>query len=210
MIKQFTIKKCVYWLIVFCLSTVPSYAQKSKKDDKKQATTVPAKMDTAKAKPAKSRITVAARTTRPKAIAAPVEKVLELSDVQLVLASMVQTGRADCEFQQSVVVEPNLQQLGGFVVKFQNAAYRMIPEQTTTGAIRLVDPKAGVSWLQIRYKSMLMNMRAGQRMVDACSLPAQRLAEAEAERLLKAAAEAPAEGLPTTDTVLKELPLLRN
>ena len=52
MIKPFTIKTGVYWLIVFCLSTVPSFAQKSKKDDKKQAANVPAKADTTKAKPA--------------------------------------------------------------------------------------------------------------------------------------------------------------
>lgn len=136
-----------------------------------------------------------------------------LSDAQLLLASMVQIGRADCEFQQTVLIEPNLRQLGGFLVKFQQASYSMVPEQTTTGAIRLVDEKAGVVWLQIRYKSMLMNTRAGQRMVDACSMPEQRLAEAEAERTLRTAIDNPEPDPTETDAgpaPAKELPLLRN
>lgn len=52
MLKPFTTKMYLCWLIVFCLSTLPSFAQKSKKDEKKPAATVPAKSDTAKAKPA--------------------------------------------------------------------------------------------------------------------------------------------------------------
>jgi hypothetical protein len=50
MIKSFTGKACAYGLIAVCLSAVPSYAQKSKKDDKKTTASVPAKTDTAKAK----------------------------------------------------------------------------------------------------------------------------------------------------------------
>lgn len=187
------------------LAPAPAWAAKHAKQAKAAAKS-PKKAT--KVKPSKSRLVVASISRKPVAIAAP--QPLALSDVQLVLASMVQTGRAECEFQQTVMVEPNLEQLGGFVVRFQDAAYKMVPEQTTTGAIRLVDNKAGVGWLQIRYKSMLMNTRATQRMVDACSMPTQRLAEAEAERLLRAAAEPTDPASPDTVAPLKELPLLSN
>ena len=51
MIKPFTIKACACWLVVLSMCSIPSFAQKSKKDDKKPATAVPVKADTAKAKP---------------------------------------------------------------------------------------------------------------------------------------------------------------
>ncbi|WP_418320039.1 hypothetical protein [Piscinibacter sakaiensis] len=97
------------------------------------------------------------------------------------LAELVQTGRAECEFQQSIVVEPDSRQPGAFRVSFQRKTYRMVPEETSTGAVRLYDADAGVAWLQIPMKSMLMNTRAGQRMVDACTSPTQRMVQAEAQ-----------------------------
>ncbi len=51
MLKPVVIKSGVYWLVVLCLCVTPAFAQKSKKEDKKPATTVPVKTDTAKAKP---------------------------------------------------------------------------------------------------------------------------------------------------------------
>ncbi|HVQ04137.1 MAG TPA: hypothetical protein VMT14_11505, partial [Burkholderiaceae bacterium] len=47
---------------------------------------------------------------------------------------------------------------------------------TSTGALRLEDKKAGIVWLQIPSKSMLMNSKVGQRMVDNCLHPEQRAA----------------------------------
>jgi len=56
-----------------------------------------------------------------------------------------------------------------------------VPEETTTGALRLEDKKAGIVWLQIPSKSMLMNARIGQRMVDGCMHAEQRAATAAVE-----------------------------
>ena len=50
----------------------------------------------------------------------------------------------------------------------------MTPEHTTTGAVRLEDKKNGMMWLQIANKSMLMNSKIGQRMVDNCVHPSQK------------------------------------
>ncbi|MEO8281418.1 MAG: hypothetical protein ABI564_17095 [Ideonella sp.] len=85
-------------------------------------------------------------------------------------------------------VEPDTTRFGAFRVKFNNKVYKMVPEATATGAVRLFDPSAGIVWLQIPVKSMLMNMNAGQRMVDACTQPAQRSAQSEAEARSRAAA----------------------
>jgi hypothetical protein len=113
-----------------------------------------------------------------------------LSDSQLAFAARVLTGRADCEFKQNVVVHAVEGAPGHFDVVFGKQKFHMVPQETTTGAIRLVDRKADVVWLQIPVKSMLMNNRAGQRMVDACQHPEQVAAvEAlEAARLAAVAA----------------------
>jgi hypothetical protein len=55
----------------------------------------------------------------------------------------------------------------------KNFRFRMIPVSTATGAIRLEDRHAGAVWLQLPNKSMLMNQKAGQRMADGCTSPAQ-------------------------------------
>lgn len=58
----------------------------------------------------------------------------------------------------------------------------MFPVETSTGAIRLEDPKAGAVWLQLANKSMLMSQKLGQRMADACINPDQALV---AEMMIK-------------------------
>ena len=57
---------------------------------------------------------------------------------------------------------------GYFDVTVRNLKFRMFPVETTTGAIRLEDRKAGAVWLQLANKSMLMNQKLGQRLADAC------------------------------------------
>ena len=104
-----------------------------------------------------------------------------LNATQLDIAKRVHTGKASCEFDQSVSVTPVTNHPGHFTLGFKNVNYTMVPEATTTGAVRLEDKKAGVVWLQIANKSMLMNTRIGQRLVDACQHAEQR-AFADANR----------------------------
>jgi hypothetical protein len=99
-----------------------------------------------------------------------------VSENQLSIASRVLTGQARCEFSQHVNVERHADRPGTFKVAFKNTTYTMVPEETTTGAVRLFDKKAGVVWLQIPSKSMLMNSKLGQRMVDSCTQTEQRVA----------------------------------
>jgi hypothetical protein len=69
--------------------------------------------------------------------------------------------------------------------------YVVIPEETTSGAIRLEDKRQGIVWLQIPSKSMLMNARIGQRMVDGCMHAEQRAAMAAVQGAASAAARKP-------------------
>ncbi len=129
-----------------------------------------------KAKPPTPAQQRAAAADRQKGLDLATETVQRISEAQLQVADRVLTGDAACEFNQTVSVEPIKGKPGHFVLRFKKASYTMVPEETTSGAVRLEDKKAGMVWLQIPSKSMLMNARAGQRMVDGCLHPEQRAA----------------------------------
>jgi len=111
-----------------------------------------------------------------KGLALGIETAEAISAAQLDIAARVLTGRADCEYNQAVDIDAMPEKPGMFKVRFKELSYLMVPEETSTGAVRLFDKKAGVVWLQIPAKSMLLNNRAGQRLVDRCTLAEQRAA----------------------------------
>lgn len=115
-----------------------------------------------------------------KGLALATTTVEAISAGQLDVAARVLTGTADCEFNQRVQVQPVEGQPGYFTVSHQGRHYRMLPRETATGAVRLEDPVNGIVWLQIPVKSMLMNARRGQRMIDGCLHAEQRAAVAAA------------------------------
>jgi len=121
-----------------------------------------------------------------KALAA--ETVEAITQAQLDIAARVLTGDAQCEFNQLVSIAPLDGQPGRFKLRFKNLSYSMVPAETTTGAVRLEDKKAGIVWLQIPTKSMLMNSKLGQRMVDGCTQVEQRIAVEAAVAAAAAAA----------------------
>ena len=120
------------------------------------------------------------KATKAKAVAtksepaAMAEDNAPVSPAQLAIADRVMTGEAKCEFNQQVSVQPVAGKPGHFKLVYKNAAYNMVPEETTTGAVRLEDKQAGMVWVQIPAKSMLLNAKAGQRMVDGCQQAQQR------------------------------------
>ncbi len=137
----------------------------------------PARRAAAKATPATTR-QQADDTARGLALAT--QTVETISAGQLDVAARVLTGAADCEFNQRITVQALDGQPGLFTVSHQGKHYRMLPRETTTGAVRLEDPANGIVWLQIPAKSMLMNARRGQRIVDSCTHAEQRAAVAAA------------------------------
>lgn len=96
-----------------------------------------------------------------------------LTPAELAIAERVYQGNLPCDEGASVTLTPDAKSPGYFAVQAKNAKYRMFPVETTTGAIRLEDKKAGVVWLQLGNKSMLMNQKLGQRLADGCMSPAQ-------------------------------------
>jgi hypothetical protein len=129
-----------------------------------------AQSEGAKAKPAAKQQKAAAKSAAP----AAAEATETVSPTQLEIASRVMTGNAKCEFDQQVSVQPLDGKPGHFKVGFKNATYTMVPQETTTGAVRLEDRKNGIVWIQIPAKSMMLNQKIGQRMVDSCTHSQQR------------------------------------
>ena len=82
-------------------------------------------------------------------------------------------GTLPCELGQTVVLAPDVAQEGYFTLRLGSKGYRVAPEETTTGAIRLEDKAAGIVWLQLANKSMLMSQKLGQRLADECMSPLQ-------------------------------------
>lgn len=115
-----------------------------------------------------------------KGLALATTTVAQISAGQMDVAARVLVGAADCEFKQQVHVHPVDGHPGHFHVGFQGKRYTMVPQETATGAVRLEDPRAGTVWLQIPMKSMLMDARRGQRLVDGCLHSEQRAAVAAA------------------------------
>lgn len=120
-----------------------------------------------------------------KGLALAIDTTEAISASQLEIAQRVQTGRTDCEFNQNVDVDAVPDHPGYFRLAFGKHHYTMVPEETTTGAVRLVDKKAGALWLQIPVKSMLIDTKGGHRLVDACRSPTQRAAEEAARTTVK-------------------------
>ncbi|MBP6903237.1 MAG: hypothetical protein KBC73_24325 [Burkholderiaceae bacterium] len=130
---------------------------------------------------AAARTPAKAAPRKPAAAKPPAPPVEPISAGQLDVAGRVLTGEAECEFKQHILVSAVAGEPGHFELKHQGRRYRMVPRETATGAVRLEDPLEGLVWLQIPAKSMLMNARRGQRMVDHCRHAEQRAAMAAVE-----------------------------
>jgi len=111
---------------------------------------------------------------KPQTAVAPLPADEPLSEEQMAVAPRVNAGEAQCEFNQKVSITANPDKPGRFRLQFGKMVYNMTPEPTTTGAVRLEDKASGVVWVQIPAKSMLMNTKLGQRMVDSCQHPEQQ------------------------------------
>jgi hypothetical protein len=147
-------------------------------------TTTPSKPAAPAAKPAAKKAAPAKAVPKP-----PVDEPLPpASSEQTAAAQMTNFGPYDCEFNQQVEVALNPKYDGYVDVTFGKQKYTMKPVLSSTGALRLEDVKGQTLMLQIAYKSMLMDVKAGRRLVDECVSEKQRLAK-------QAAAGQPSAGL---------------
>ncbi len=132
------------------------------------------------AAPAKSSMSAKSAKKPAKKPAEPVEPA-ELDAERLAVAPLVLQGESMCEFGQRVSVHPHPTLPGRFTLHHRGKQHVLTPQPTTTGVIRLENPRAGMLWLQVPVKSMLMDTKKGQRVADQCMHPTQH-AEVEAMR----------------------------
>ena len=152
----------------------------------KAAAKAPAAKKTTTAKKAAPKKTVAANSSRTQLKSAATQVAtgfaaaeVALTPAELALSEQVATGRMPCELGAFVDIEKDANSPGRFNVSGKGFKYHMQPIQTSTGAVRLEDQKAGAVWVQIANKSMLLNQKQGQRIADECMSPNQ-VAVAEA------------------------------
>lgn len=142
--------------------------------------------------PAKAAKPAAKPAAKAKGKVAPAPAAFTVPDAppeQVKAAELVFYGPYDCEFQQTVNITQSPKYSGYVDVKHGAKAWLMKPVLSSTGAIRLEDIRGETLMVQIASKSMLLNVKSAQRIVDACISPKQRELIAEA-KAAKAAAEA--------------------
>ena len=143
--------------------------------------------------------------------AAPAPAVFTVPDAQpdqVKAAELVFYGPYDCEFQQTVNIAQSQKYSGYVDVKHGAKGWLMKPVLSSTGAIRLEDVRGETLMVQIASKSMLLNVKTAQRIVDDCISPKQREMIAEA-KAAKAAAEAAPIKAATDAGTSASLPLLK-
>ena len=101
----------------------------------------------------------------------------EASPEQLEAAKRVLIGRYECEFGKLLLIDANDTNRGYFNLRLDKQVWVTKPVQSSTGAVRLEDSRDTVLLIQILTKSMLLNVKTGQRLVDGCVHEVQRAAE---------------------------------
>ena len=114
----------------------------------------------------------------------PEPVVAAADDEQISAAKEVYLGESGCEFNQKIQVDANVTHPGYVDMSFNKKKYMMKPVRSATGALRLEDVRSEALMIQISSKTMLMNQKTGQRLVDNCVHPDQKVTAADAEQVL--------------------------
>ncbi len=96
------------------------------------------------------------------------------NQAQLDAAERTYFGVYECDFKQTIDVGMNPKTPGYVDVKYGKKIYIMKPVLSSTGALRLEDVSGVGLLIQIANKSMLMDTKAGKRLVDDCVHEKQR------------------------------------
>lgn len=116
----------------------------------------------------------------------------EADDSQKSASELVHYGKYVCDEKYEIFVEKNKASPAYVDVRYQKSIWVMKPVASATGAVRLEDTKGSTLLVQIPYKSMLLNTRTGQRIVDSCKSEEQIQAFKDDEAAKANAAAAPA------------------
>lgn len=111
---------------------------------------------------------------RAKAAASPSAALAPADTAQREAAKLAYYGDYACEFAQTINVSANAKNEGYVDLRFKKQTWIMKPVLSPTGALRLEDVKGRMLLVQIANKSMLMDTKIGQRVVDECANEKQR------------------------------------
>ena len=150
--------------------------------------TKPAAKPAIKATTVKKAVVRAKKTPPP-----PPEPVLAVADeAQLAAAERAYVGDYACEFKETVHIDKNPKVAGYVDVAWRKQLITMKPVLSSTGALRLEDVTGRTLMIQIANKSMLLDTKLGQRLLDECVHPEQARLIAEARAAAAANPEAAA------------------
>ena len=153
-----------------------------------------------------------AAKTAAKGKAAPAPAAFTVPDAQpdqVKAAELVYYGPYDCEFQQTVNITQSPKYSAYVDVKHGAKTWLMKPVVSSTGAIRLEDVRGETLMVQIASKSMLLNVKSAQRIVDDCVCAKQREMVAEAKAAKAAAEAAPIKATAEAGTAAASTSLLK-
>jgi len=147
----------------------------------------PAKEASVAKKPVVKSSTAASKKKAAAAVPPPEPEVMVAAadELQLAAAKEVLLGESGCEFNQKIQVDPSTVHPGYVDVSFNKKKYTMKPVMSPTGALRLEDVRSEALMIQIASKSMVMNQKTGQRLVDNCVHPHQSTVAADSQVLMK-------------------------
>ena len=104
----------------------------------------------------------------------PAEPVLaEADEAQLAAAERAYLGDYACEFKETVHIDKHPKTAGYINVGWKKQLITMKPVLSSTGALRLEDVTGRTLMIQIANKSMLLDTKIGQRLLDDCVHPEQ-------------------------------------
>lgn len=139
---------------------------------------LPALAQTPPPKPAAAKPVAAKPAAKPlpakKAPPPPPEPVLtDADETQLAAAERAYLGDYACEFKESVHIDKHPKVAGYVNVAWKKQVFTMKPVLSSTGALRLEDVTGRTLMIQIANKSMLLDTKIGQRLIDDCVHPEQ-------------------------------------
>jgi len=130
----------------------------------------------------------------PRAVPVAAPLVLPPADSeQLAAAALTLFGDSACEFGKSLRVSPNPEFDGYVDLLYDKQLFTLKPVLSHTGALRLEDVRGRLLLVQIAVKSMVMDVKIGQRLADDCVHATQ----SENRRQLAAAPPQPGLGIDT-------------
>lgn len=127
----------------------------------------------------------AKRSGKKAAEAAPDADVAAADEKQLLAVKEVHLGDSACEFGHKIQLDANSMHPGYVDLSFNKKKYTMKPVMSATGALRLEDVRSETLLIQIANKSMVMNQKTGQRLVDNCQHANQKTVTAGSQGLMK-------------------------